>query len=149
MNAGRCKLVLLAAAMAAPFVVGSALHAAGWRPPGTVNRGQLIAPPVAAPAWAGWQGRWSLVLVHTPPCGEGCAARLDELRRLRASLARDAERTQLLALAPRPGELGGAPPGSVVVVDPAGRAMLRYAPGADAGGMRADLERLLKYARGA
>jgi hypothetical protein len=32
-----------------------------------------------------------------------------------------------------------------VIVDPNGLAMMRYAPGADAKGIRADLERLLKY----
>jgi hypothetical protein len=33
----------------------------------------------------------------------------------------------------------------VIIVDPEGRAMMRYAPGAELKGIRADLERLLKF----
>lgn len=44
-----------------------------------------------------------------------------------------------------PHGLGRLPSGSVVLVDPNGLAMMRYPPGADPRGMRADLERLLKY----
>lgn len=147
MNASRCKLLLLAALLALPFVLASVLFALGWRPPASVNHGTLVSPPLAAPERENWLGGWSLVLLHSPPCGLECAARLDELRRLRISLAAAAPRTRVVPFSPRPGEFGGWPAGSVVVVDPGGRAMLRYPPGADASGMRADLERLLKYAR--
>lgn len=145
MNAARRTLILVVAVLALPFVVGTGLYLSGWRPAGTVNHGLLITPPVPAPPGSGWQGKWSLALLQEAPCDAACAARLDELRRLRLSLARDAERTQVIPLRSRPAALHGLPDGSVVLVDPNGLAMLRYAPGADARGIRADLERLLKY----
>jgi hypothetical protein len=145
MSTPRRTLLLIVAVLALPFVLASALYLSGWRPAGTVNHGRLITPPQAVPAWEGWQGKWSLAFIHEAPCDRPCFARLDELRRLRLSLAKEAERTQVVPLRKRPGGLPDLPDGSVVLVDPNGLAMLRYGPGADAKGMRADLERLLKY----
>lgn len=145
MNSGRLRLLLIAAVLAAPFLAGSGLYFAGWRPESTVNHGQLISPLVALPDAEAWRGKWSLALIHAEPCSPQCLARLDELGRVRLSLAKEAERTRIASLARRPEALRALPEGSVVLVDPRGLAVMRYAPGADARGMRADLERLLKY----
>lgn len=167
MNSGsRRTLVLIFLLLAMPFIAGTALYLSGWRPSHTVNHGVLIAPPATLGQPDEWGGKWSLLLVHDAPCGVPCAERLNELRRVRISLGQQMGRTRLVwvgesigdeaanlkAVMPdlatldrRPGNLGKLPPGSVVLVDPNGLAMMRYLPGADAKGMRDDLERLLKY----
>lgn len=159
-------LVWVVSLLALPFIVGLGLHLSGWVPSSTVNHGQLINPPQAIVAPGPWPGKWSLVLLHDAPCGNTCRSRLDELRRLRLSLGRDMEQTQLiwlgvgvapevaalqrqipdLAAVDAPAEpFSHLPPGSMLLVDPQGNAMLRYAPNAPADGIRADIERLLKY----
>lgn len=166
----RLTLLLIVALLGMPFAIATLLFLAGWRPAGTVNHGVLIAPPAAVASPGTWHGKWSLLLVHDAPCGAPCSQRLDELRRVRVSLGQHMERTRLVwmgkaiaaeatnlkasipdlgTLETPPLGLEKLPPGSVVLVDPNGLAMMRYPPGADLKGMRADLERLLKYARSA
>lgn len=147
MNSGQIKLLAVAALLATPFVSASALFFSGWRPAGLTNHGLLIMPPLPAPTWDGWAGKWSLAFIHRTPCGQDCASRLAELQRVRLSLAQEAPRTQIVPLAKQPDNTPGLPDGTVILVDPAGRAMLRYAPHADARGMRADLARVLRYSR--
>jgi hypothetical protein len=138
-GAQRTLLLILTLSLL-PIAIGAGLYYFGWQPGRTSNHGTLIAPPLAVGDTA-LQGKWSLVLV-----GDATnAARLDELRRVRVVLAKEWKRTQHLAMDVPPPALAGLPTGSVVIVDPAGMAMMRYAPGADANGIRADLERLLKY----
>jgi hypothetical protein len=136
----RRALLLILALSLLPIAVGAGLYFFGWRPAKTGNHGQLIAPPVAVDVGA-TKGKWVLVLIDSDPN----AARIDELRRVRASLAKEWQRTQHLRLDGAPASLGQLPAGSVIVIDPEGRAMMRYAPGAELKGIRADLERLLKY----
>ncbi|HZX32815.1 MAG TPA: hypothetical protein VFF03_15805 [Rhodocyclaceae bacterium] len=162
----RWTLFLIVLLLALPFVAGTGLYVSGWRPAGTVNNGVLITPPATLASPADWEGKWSLLLVHDAPCGAPCAQRLDELRRVRLSLGQQMARTRVVWMGRAVGReatnlkgvipdlatldevshlLGTLPPGSVVLVDPNGLAMMRYPPGADPRGMRADLERLLKY----
>lgn len=168
----RPLLLLVALFLALPFVAGTALYFSGWRPAGTANRGILIVPPAAVAASEAarseWQGKWSLLLIHDGPCGAPCVERLDGLRRLRLSLGRHRERTRLvwigtaiaaeaalvkaempdLAIRERyPERLEALAPGSIVLVDPQGRAMMRYPPGADLKDLRADLQHLLQSVR--
>jgi hypothetical protein len=142
-TAWRRALLLILGLSLLPIAIGAGLYFFGWRPAKTSNHGELITPPVAvAIDTAG--GRWSLVLIGAGDCDAACAARLDELRRVRVSLAKEMHRTQHLRAA-APAALAGQPAGTVIIVDPEGRAMMRYAPGREAKGLRADLERLLKY----
>ena len=134
-------LLLILVLSLLPIAIGTGLYFFGWQPGKTANHGTLITPPVAVDI-DGVKGKWSLLLVGDSPNG---AERLDELRRVRVVLAKEWKRTQHLALDARPGALAELPSGTVVIVDPNGLAMMRYAPGADAKGIRADLERLLKY----
>ncbi|MBU1645407.1 MAG: hypothetical protein KJ787_03650 [Gammaproteobacteria bacterium] len=137
-NAQRTLLLILALSLL-PIVIGAGLYLYGWRPAQTSNHGTLIAPPVAM-AGDDLKGKWTLLLVGDARNAE----RLDELRRVRVVLAKQWQRTQHLAADTLPAGLGLLP-GSVVIVDPNGLAMMRYAPGADAKDIRVDLERLLKY----
>jgi hypothetical protein len=142
-TAWRRALLLMVGLSLLPIAVGAGLYFVGWRPAQTNNHGALITPPVAVDIDAA-KGRWSLLLLGEGDCDTPCAMRLDELRRVRVSLAKEMHRTQhLRAAAPAP--LADLPAGTVVIVDPDGRAMMRYAPNAEAKGVRADLERLLKY----
>ncbi|RLJ67973.1 hypothetical protein [Sulfurisoma sediminicola] len=138
-SAQRTLLLLLALSLL-PIAIGAGLYFFGWQPGKTANHGTLITPPVAV-GLDGVKGKWSLLLVGD----SGNADRLDELRRVRVVLAKEWQRTQHLALDARPAALADLPAGTVVIVDPNGLAMMRYPPGADAQGIRADLERLLKY----
>jgi hypothetical protein len=137
--ARRTLLLILTLALL-PISIGLGLYQFGWRPAQTSNHGMLIVPPVAV-AIDGVRGKWSLVLIGDASQHE----RLDELRRVRASLAKEWQRTQHLRLDAPTAALGPLPGGSVILVDPNGLAMMRYAPGAELKGIRADLERLLKY----
>lgn len=138
----RRALLLLIVLSLLPIAIGLGLYVYGWRPEVTSNHGTLIAPPVALTDSA-LQGKWSLVLVGVAKGEE--ATRLDELRRVRASLAKEWKRTQHISLMSLPAPLAGLPAGSVVIVDPNGQAMMRYAPDVELKDIRADLERLLKY----
>jgi hypothetical protein len=138
-SAQRTLLLILALSLL-PITIGAGLYFFGWQPGRTANHGTLITPPVAVGS-EDLKGKWSLLLLGTA----GNAERLDELRRVRVVLAKEWKRTQHLHLDARPAALADLPAGTVVIVDPNGLAMMRYAPGADARGIRADLERLLKY----
>lgn len=142
-TAWRRALLLIVSLSLLPIAIGTGLYFFGWRPSKTNNHGELITPPLAvAIDTAG--GRWSLVLIGAGDCDAACATRLDDLRRVRVSLAKEMHRTQHLRAA-APAALADLPAGTVIIVDPEGRAMMRYAPDAEAKGLRADLERLLKY----
>ena len=146
-SAQRTLLLILALSLM-PIGIGAGLYFFGWQPGKTANHGTLITPPVTVSIDTtgtigneDLKGKWSLLLL-----GDGThAERLDELRRVRVVLAKEWKRTQHLSVDPRPAALANLPAGTVVIVDPNGQAMMRYAPGADAKGIRADLERLLKY----
>ncbi len=141
-SAQRTLLLILTLSLL-PIAIGAGLYFFGWQPGKTTNHGTLITPPVAVGS-EGLKGKWSLLLLGNTS-NAGNAERLDELRRVRVVLAKEWKRTQHLHLDARPAALADLPAGTVVIVDPNGLAMMRYAPGADAKGIRADLERLLKY----
>jgi len=164
----RRTLLLLAAVTAMPFVAASGLYLSGWRPGATANHGTLILPPAPLADVGHWRGKWSIVLLQGGPCSADCVQRLDQLQRLRTSLGPEMQRTRIVwqgtipavgiatrengmaeleALAAPPAGFEQLPPGSVMIVDPNGLAMMRYRPGADLKGVRADLQRLLKYSR--
>jgi len=134
----RHALLLMLTLSLLPIAVGAGLYFFGWRPGQTSNHGVLIVPPLLIDVGQ-TKGKWALVLVDSN------AERLDELRRVRASLAKEWQRTEHLRLDAAPAGLGDLASGSVIIVDPEGRAMMRYAPGAELKGIRADLERLLKF----
>lgn len=172
----RRLLLLVVALLALPFVVVAGLYFAGWRPDRTVNHGELLnsPQPLDTAGWRGVPGdappagriagHWALVLVLADGCPDTCRQRLDELRRIQVSMNKDMGRLKRVALATGglPPELlefrkeqpdlivaeaaPGALPAGVHIVDPQGRRIMAFTVDAPARDIRADLERLLKFA---
>jgi cytochrome oxidase Cu insertion factor (SCO1/SenC/PrrC family) len=116
------------------------------------------------------RGRWLLVRVGSGRCDEACVKQLFFLRQVRLMQGREMDRVHRLWLLSDPvkperslveayagmvvlqeaptllGAFSGAgdPAGSIYVVDPEGRVMLRFPPGADPMKAAKDLARLLK-----
>lgn len=166
----RLTLVALAAVFVVPMLAAMYLNSrwSNWQPEATRNHGTLIQPvlPVAGvPLLEDQRGhlRWTLISVN---CRIDCAARFDELARLRRGLGRFEEKLTLAALGapgapPEPvaalddpaGRIAAAlasrslPAHGLYLVDPLGNLMLRYAEDYQASDVLDDLERLLKYSK--
>jgi len=183
-RSGRRQLLLVASLFIVPLVAAILLYySSGWRP--VVNaQGTLIEPPrpIAVtgstladgrPADAGvFRDRWSIVY-PAAACDERTEAMLDELRRVRLALDKDAPRVQRvllhdgacagIALPSRDADLlvlvatgsqgqallAAFPPAvdgatGIYIVDPHGNLMMSYPASGSARGLLKDLERLLK-----
>lgn len=114
-------------------------------------------------------GKWLLLIAGDNACEAACIALAEHSRAIQVSLNRDMGRLARIVLTaePTPGlrDLQRRQPDLLVtsppakwraamqagsrhrfyVVDPAGNLMMQYAPEAEAKGVRADLERLLKH----
>lgn len=169
---GRLTLALIVGLLALPFVIAAALYFGGWHPARVTQHGQLINPPRPLPAeilrsTKKNAEKWQLVLHVRGPCAAECLRRLDEMRRVHVALYKNmgrlgralltehaddpalpgvrASQPDLLLLSAPPGTLADiADP--LLLVDPQGRIIMTYAPDASPQGLRADLDRLLKYA---
>lgn len=143
------------------------------RPPQPLPVAGLTAAAGAALPAAELHGRWWLLLAAAGPCEAQCLARAADMRRIHVSLNKDMGRLKRMVLTDDPGEgsvaaLRNAQPDLVVVradarwqrtlgdggmalylVDPQERLVMRYPAEAGAAAIRADLERLLRYSRGA
>lgn len=108
----RLTLALVAVLFLTPFVVALVLNRLGWHP-GTRNNGELIQPPqllgdIALGDRDGGEPvplqnpdhRWTVLVRLPAACGEECAARLDELHRVRLSMGRHAPRLVVRLIAP-------------------------------------------------
>ena len=103
-------LVLVLLLFAAPFVTAWLLNASGWRPAGTRNYGELIAPPENlsdarfvladghALKWKESSWAWTIFALAGPDCAAGCMARIDELRRVRLTLNQNANRVRVVVV---------------------------------------------------
>ena len=101
------------------------------------------------------------------PCDSKCLTRLDEIRRIHVALYKNMSRVSRAVLTDQPDDpallalshsqpdllLLAAPPGeladiadTLLLVDPQGQLVITYPADASPQGVRADLERLLKYA---
>jgi hypothetical protein len=175
----RATLALLAVLFLAPFVVALVLNRLGWHPAGTRNHGELVQPPqpvaVAelvdrdgdALALANMDHRFTLLVRLPAACDPACAARLDELHRIRQSLGRHAPRLAIRLLAPAvlpplPADLQAlddasvtaleadssllaqAPDWSGLLIDDKAYLMLRFPPDLEARLVRRDLSRLIR-----
>ena len=99
-NRGRRSLVILALVCVAPLVA-SYLFYYVWRPEGSKNYGELIAPtpvpefasPAAGnPQLAALKGKWVMVVVDAGGCPEPCRARLWLVRQLRLTQGKEMDR---------------------------------------------------------
>lgn len=116
--------------------------------------------------WQDSQFRWTLVMLSGTDCAQSCQARLDEALRMRITLGRNADRLRVLyigsqlpngfAAARVPLQIGREDSGTfafarpsgtdqltLVLVDPRGQLMLRYADGYSAQGLRRDITKIL------
>lgn len=172
---GRLTLLAITALFLLPVLVAVFLNSrwTDWRPDATRNYGTLLEPPVALPDELVMVRRegpttapaWTLALAPAS-CADGCAVLIDELARLDRSLGRDAGDVAIVVLgAPAaPATPGVAfrdrpagwapflaslalPPDAPILIDPLGYVMMAYPPTYDAGRIRKDLARLLRYSR--
>lgn len=135
-------------------------------PPGDLR---ALAPRLAdgsAYAWQPSQRLWRIALAPPADCVQACRALAADLDKVWQLLGHNADKVQLLWIGtppaglpvlpelrvlrddprlrqglPRSDDAGGVP---VYVIDPNGFVILRYAPGFDPAGLRADLAKLLK-----
>lgn len=169
---GRLMLALIVGFLALPFVIGAALYFGGWHPPRISHHGHLVNPPRqlsgqmlrSAP---NNDQKWIFLLQVSGPCGNECLTRLDQMRRIHVALYKNMGRVSravltdqpddpallalarsqpdLLLLTASPNELTDiADP--LLLVDPQGQLVITYPADASPQGVRADLDRLLKYA---
>lgn len=132
-----------------------------------------LAPVLAdgtAYEWNPGERTWRIALAPPADCGDECARLARDVDVVWQLFGKDADRVHVLWICGQPGcmppagvavprtlrhvadpALRAALPGvddpagvPVYVIDPNGFVVLRYAPGADAGGLRADLAKLLK-----
>jgi cytochrome oxidase Cu insertion factor (SCO1/SenC/PrrC family) len=105
----RAMLLLLAALFLLPLVSAFVLYysdAAGWRPSGRTNRGELIEPPRPLPAVvlldaADQQldaqllrGKWTLAYVGDGACDARCSEALTLMRQTWLALGKESDRVQ-------------------------------------------------------
>jgi hypothetical protein len=168
-RSGNTMLWLIVAAMLLPFVLGTGLYFAGWQPGGKPS-GDLVQPPRDLPAellqqTSTMRGRWIFLFDAHEGCKAVCARRLDEARRVHASLNKNMDRLRRVvignasvgnalhsAVAGEPDVPVLPPPAgwdgtndTLYVIDPQGRVMMRYDPRIDARSIRTDLERLMRF----
>lgn len=168
----RRALLLTLLVFVLPILIGGGLFLSGWRPERTANHGDLILPPKPAPVSLlgdSTKGKWLLVIAGDGACNVDCSALAQQVRNVQVSLNREMLRIhRVLIVTEESSELAGlrarqpdlqvqavsaewatllqaGPRHRLFVVDPAGNLMMQYAPDAEAKGIRADLERLLKF----
>ena len=140
-------------------------------PPLPLPASGLLTPDGRKLATADLGGKWLLVLSGSGPCDADCTGRIDEMRRLQVALNKDMGRLRRVILSDQPSDaeitatrerqpdllVAAAPPnwlpGASVsagyrlhIVDPQGRLLMDYPGDVAAKDVRADLERLLKFA---
>ena len=168
---GRGMLLLIAGLLMLPFAIGGGLYVSGWQPPQAATHGQLLNPPQALSdellrSTGKMRGKWLLLLNVSGPCTAACAARIDELRRIQVALYKNMDRVRRVVLTDRPDDpalaaLSQAQPdlllttapaempseinAPVLLADPQGQVVMTFPADASAQGIRADLERLLKF----
>lgn len=177
-------LYLLFALCAAPVVASYTAYYL-LPPSGRTNYGELIEPQRPMPALAlraldgsvvdpaTLRGRWLMVTVDDGDCGDACQRKLWQMRQVRLTTGKDADRVERIWLiddaAPLPTIVmreyegtrflradpaqlrsylalpaGGALADHIWIVDPLGHLMLRWPKDADPNKMKRDLARLLK-----
>lgn len=145
---------------------GTVNHGELMVPPGDVSDVALKTVAGAPLADVALTGLWSMVVVVSGTCAEECETNLYNTRQVRLALGKDRGRVQRflllnnggpatdngqwadqhpdLTVATLPESDFLAQPGYVLLVDPLGNMMMRYAPGYESKGILEDLKRLLK-----
>lgn len=160
---------MIVAAFALPALLAVLLQTRWfhWDPQTTRNRGELIAPVIAladdaaAAAVFADGHRWSVLVRLPASCDPGCERRIALLGNIREAQGKEIDRVQMVAWAagsetPPAVFTPWQPPsavadrlalaeGAVMLVDPAGNAMMRYRADADPTDVRKDLAHLLRW----
>jgi cytochrome oxidase Cu insertion factor (SCO1/SenC/PrrC family) len=177
---GRRTLLLLALFALTPIVASYAAYYF-FTPTKRVNYGELLDPRIAVLAHgvrldgqpfalSDMRGKWVLVVVDGPDCGDACRRALYATRQARTIQGRDQDRVARVWLQPAgaplpgaellaehpglvaaqvdPGEIARLPidargPLGILLLDPRGNLVLRYPADPDIMGLARDLERLL------
>jgi cytochrome oxidase Cu insertion factor (SCO1/SenC/PrrC family) len=145
---------------------GTVNHGELVLPPGNVSEIGLRTPAGTALSEVSLTGLWSMIVVASGACMEACETDLYNTRQVRLALGKDRGRVQRILLLDSDGATSGdslwteqhpdlivaalpafellAQPGYILLIDPLGNMMMRYAPGYASKGMLEDLKRLLK-----
>lgn len=131
----RAKLLAIMALFALPIVASTVAYHF-YRPEGTTNHGELLAPPVAITAatllrpdgkpfrFEELRGKWVLIASDAGSCPAACLAKLATLRQVRLALGRNAARVARVFVADdsRPVDPAAMAPfeGTILVAPPAG-----------------------------
>jgi cytochrome oxidase Cu insertion factor (SCO1/SenC/PrrC family) len=178
----RGRLIAAAIFAVCALPLAAALIAYFFFPPaGRTNYGELLEPKPLPPVrlerldgraftLADLKGKWVMLQVDSPECGQPCQAKLFNMRQSRLAQGDNADRIERVWLVAGSGappaelarlyegavvaraapELVGALPGAearehIYLIDPRGNLMLRFPKDADPKRMIKDLQRLLKY----
>jgi hypothetical protein len=148
-------------------------HGTLLKPPQPLPASGLLTSDGQPLATSALHGKWLLILAGRGACDAACSRRIDEMRRIQVSLNKEMGRLRRVVLTnatsdstlrnfhqQQPDLLLAAAPdlwlpceqkpedGSayrLYVADPQGKLIISYAPDVAGTGVRADLERLLKY----
>ncbi|WP_341502718.1 hypothetical protein [Gallaecimonas sp. GXIMD4217] len=162
-------LLLFLALFLLPLVLARLAFHQGWLQGGaTVNKGQLINPPLAAATLFEDDGKWRLIYVQPAQCDAACEQSLFILGQTHLALGKELDRVQPLVLGAgnvdpadhaglvfRPvAEVAPLAPGRLFLADPRGFVMLSYQPVAERQAalalgkdMLSDLKKLLKLSQ--
>jgi hypothetical protein len=174
---GRRQFLLVAAVFLLPLVAAWLYYAYGPRPEGRTNHGELVQgvtlpDPLGDVVLA---DRWTLMLAESADCDAACDQRLYRARQVWLSLGRKAQRVRRVVITsggslltearrevhpdlieipsdavpdPLQGPMEALWEGSeVLVVDPLGNVVIRFATGYEMRDLKSDLERLLRLSR--
>ncbi len=110
-KSGRRAFLLINFLFFGPLAIAVFIYATGdWRPAGSLEKGELLWPPVTIPdiTLAEASGReprkhlrgvWSVLYTGPGSCDELCKSRLVDIRQMRLTFGKDASRLQLVFLA--------------------------------------------------
>lgn len=149
----------------------TANHGRLLAPPLPLPASGLRTPEGQPLATAELGGKWLLLLSGSGPCDDRCAGRIDEMRRIQVALNKEMSRLRRIVVSDRPNDavlaatrgrqpdllvasapddwlpgMTGAAGYRLNIVDPQGRLIMDYPADVTARDVRADLERLLKFA---
>lgn len=145
---------------------GSKNHGELLQPPGDLRQVVPVTRDGKPYAWNPLERTWRIAVAPPPSCATECVELAREIDLVWQLFGKDADKVHVLwigdlpAGAARPASLHELQPSPalsaglprvndprgvpVYVIDPNGFVILRYAPGSDPGGLRADMAKLLK-----
>ncbi len=168
---GRGMLLLIVGLLMLPFVIGGGLYFSGWHPTRASIHGTLLEPSRPLPddllrSTTKMRGKWILFVNVRGSCTSACITRIDEIRRIHVALYKNMDRLRRVIISDRPDDpalltlvrsqpdllLAAAPSQAptetgdpVLLADPQGQLIMTFPNGTSAQGIRADIERLLKF----